>query len=84
MSEAMPGDETRWRCGACGNLTRFDRSARVTEFWHFDLAGGYHVEETTTEESRVESVTCRWCGRGDSIEVVARVDAALPASDGPA
>jgi hypothetical protein len=78
MSIPLPGEDTRWRCGGCGNLTRFDviRSARVTEFWHFDLAGRHRVEESATDHAHLESVTCRWCGRSDLIEVVARVDAA--------
>ena len=38
---ALPGPDQRWRCGGCGNLTRFDvaRSRRTVEFWHVDLAG---------------------------------------------
>ena len=72
----LPDDATRWRCGGCGNLTRFDvrRTRRTTEFWHFDLAGTHQVEETDVVDEAVESVTCRWCGRSDAIEVVARTD----------
>ena len=74
---ALPDARTRWRCGGCGNLTRFDvvRTSRSTEFWHFDLAGGYEVEETTTDREHVASVTCRWCGRSDAIELVERTEA---------
>ena len=70
----LPDATTRWRCHGCGNLTRFDvvRSARTREFWHFDLAGNHAVEEAETEVSTVESVSCRWCGRSDAIEVVPR------------
>ena len=82
MPPALPDASTRWRCGACGNLTRFDvtRSRRTTEFWHFDLAGEHRVEASTTEEEVVSAVTCRWCGRSDAVEVVARAeaDAATP------
>ncbi|GAB2879787.1 hypothetical protein [Nocardioides pacificus] len=69
-----PDAARRWRCGGCGNLTRFDvaRTRRTTEFWHFDLAGDYRVEDTVLREERLEVVTCRWCGRGDQIEVVGR------------
>lgn len=76
MGVPTPGETSRWRCGACGNLTRFDvvRTARVTEYWHFDLAGEFRVEDSETDRSEVQSVTCRWCGRSDLIEVVARVD----------
>ena len=70
----LPGPEQRWRCGGCGNLTRFDvvRSRRTVEFWHFDLAGDAVVEDTEVRGEAVESVTCRWCGRSDAIEVVTR------------
>jgi sarcosine oxidase delta subunit len=74
---ALPDARTRWRCGGCGNLTRFDvvRSSQTTEFWHFDLAGDHRVEETSIDEEVVASVTCRWCGRSDAIEVVERTEA---------
>ncbi|MGZ6803857.1 MAG: hypothetical protein ACXVFU_12480, partial [Nocardioidaceae bacterium] len=51
------------------------RTRRTTEFWHFDLAGDHVVEETRTDHEDVESVTCRWCGRSDAIELVARNEA---------
>ena len=81
MSTPLPDATSRWRCGGCGNLTRFDvtRSRRTTEFWHFDLAGEHRVEESETHGEEIESVTCRWCGRGDAIEVVARAEAAVDA-----
>lgn len=73
MSTA-PGLEAgkRWRCSACGNLTRFDVESveRVRRFWHFDLAGAGVAEDSEPLETRVESVTCRWCGSRDAVEVV--------------
>jgi hypothetical protein len=62
----------RFRCSGCGNLTRFDVESveRVRRFWHVDLAGSGHAEEEERVEVRVESVTCRWCGAGDRIEVI--------------
>jgi hypothetical protein len=76
MSVPLPDSTTRWRCGGCGNLTRFDvlRTRRTTEFWHFDLAGVHEVEATDVENEVVESVTCRWCGRSDAIELVSRAE----------
>ena len=76
MGVALPDPHQRWRCGGCGNLTRFDvtRSRSTTEFWHFDLAGDHVVEETELRNEVVESVTCRWCGRSDVIELVDRKD----------
>lgn len=77
MSIALPEPHQRWRCGGCGNLTRFDltRTRRTTEFWHFDLAGDHQVEQTEVREETVEAVSCRWCGRNDAIELVDRNDA---------
>lgn len=74
MSIGTPDAAHRWRCSACGNLTRFDvtRTRRTTEFWHFDLGGDHRVEETDVRAETVESVTCRWCGRSDAIEIVPR------------
>lgn len=86
MSLQIPDATQRWRCGGCGNLTRFDvtRTRRTTEFWHFDLSGEHQVEETDLKEETVESVTCRWCGRDDAIELIDRNEAAVqddPAKD---
>jgi hypothetical protein len=76
LSVSLPDANTRWRCGGCGNLTRFDvtRSRRTTEFWHFDLAGDHQVEETEVVAENLEQVTCRWCGRSDAIELVQRAE----------
>jgi len=77
QSVRTPGSGERWRCGGCGNLTRFDvtRSLRTTEFWHFDLAGEHRVEEQDVLAEQVETVSCRWCGRSDAVTVVDRNDA---------
>lgn len=85
MRVPLPQAQERWRCGGCGNLTRFDvtRTRRTTEYWHFDLAGEHEVEESETLAQTVESVTCRWCGRSDAVEVVARAEVE-PAADEPA
>ena len=51
------------------------RRVRQPEYWHFDLAGEHRVEESKTVYEHVESVTCRWCGRADAIELVSRAEA---------
>ena len=68
---ALP-DGKRWRCAACGNLTRFDVESveRLRRFWHFDLAGEGRVEESEALEVDVVAVVCRWCGSRDAVEVV--------------
>jgi hypothetical protein len=74
VSVAMPGPTTRWRCTACGNLTRFDviRLTRARDFVHVDLAGEPVVEEHEVVSDVAEHVTCRWCNAVDAVEVVAR------------
>lgn len=64
---------TRYRCAACGNLTRFDVESveHVRRYWHVDLSGTGTVEEEEQLEVDVTAVTCRWCGSKDAIEVVA-------------
>jgi hypothetical protein len=54
----------RYRCGACGNATRFDVVAtrRTRAFHHFTIGGDLEIEEEDVLEERIESVTCRWCG----------------------
>jgi len=79
VTTQLPDDQHRWRCGGCGNLTRFDvtRTRRTTEYWHFDLAGEHNVEETELKAETVEGVRCRWCGRDDAIELINRNEAAV-------
>lgn len=74
MAVPVPTAQTRWRCAQCGNLTRFDvqRSTRAREFVHVSLAGEPVVEERQVVHDTVEHVTCRWCGRTDSVELVPR------------
>jgi hypothetical protein len=76
----VPTATTRWRCTACGNLTRFDvtRSSHVREYVHLDLAGEATVEEREVLDERVEQVRCRWCGAVDAVELVPRPAAASP------
>lgn len=63
---------TRYRCGACGNLTRFDVTATRTTraFHHYSLGGSLAVEEEELLDEVVTDVSCRWCGHGRSVEVL--------------
>jgi hypothetical protein len=76
----------RYRCGACGNLTRFDvvTTRRTSAFHHYSVGGDLTVEDEQLLEETVERVTCRWCGAsGESIETLegspTTADAAAPA-----
>lgn len=74
MAVAVPGPNSRWRCGSCGNLTRFDvvRTVRSREFVHVSLAGDPLVAEREVLSEVVERVTCRWCAAVDSVEAEPR------------
>jgi hypothetical protein len=64
---------SRYRCTACGNLTRFDvvTTRRTRAFHHYNLGGDLEVEEEEVLDERVEQVTCRWCNAsGAAIETV--------------
>ena len=68
------GVTTRFRCSACGNLTRFDviASRRTRAFHHFSVGGELSIEDEEVLDEALETVTCRWCGAsGDSIEELA-------------
>lgn len=71
---------TRYRCTACGNVTRFDVIAtrRTSAFHHFTVGGELTVEDEVVLGEEIEAVTCRWCGHGRAVEPYAAGDAAEP------
>lgn len=77
--------EHRFRCDACGNVTRFDvvAAARTRRYHHFDLGGDGRVEEEVVLSSEVEQVICRWCARDDAITVEPAPSANTPGAVGP-
>ena len=64
---------TRYRCAACGNITRFDVTAttRTRAFHHFSVGGELSVEEPEVLSEVVEEVSCRWCSSAGAVEVLA-------------
>ena len=61
----------RYRCRACGNLTRFDVvvTRRARAFHHYSIGGELAIEEEEVLDEQVERVSCRWCGAsGEAIE----------------
>jgi len=62
----------RYRCTACGNLTRFDvTTTRTTRaFNHYSVGGELEVEEEEVVAESVDEVSCRWCGHGNAVEVL--------------
>ncbi|MDQ6797200.1 MAG: hypothetical protein M3011_04090 [Actinomycetota bacterium] len=64
---------SRYRCAACGNLTRFDVTItrRTRAFHHYSLSGDLSVEEPEVLSEVLELVSCRWCGSGRAVEPLA-------------
>ena len=64
-----PVPPIRYRCTACGNLTRFDvtTSRRTAAFHHYTVGGELQIEDERVLDEQVESVSCRWCGTGASV-----------------
>ena len=62
----------RYRCNACGNLTRFDVWARTytRAFHHYSLGGELTIEEEEPLDVVITKVSCRWCGSSDHIEEI--------------
>jgi len=60
----------RYRCSACGNLTRFDvtTTRRTRAFHHFTVGGELRVEDEQVLSEDVDEVSCRWCGHGGAVE----------------
>lgn len=77
---------TRYRCAACGNLTRFDvvltRTTRA--FHHFTVGGDLVREDEQVLAETVDDVSCRWCGHGRDVEVLGHEGASPPSATAPA
>ena len=60
----------RYRCAACGNLTRFDvtLTRRTRRFHHYTVGGDLTVEDEEVLSEVVEDVSCRWCGSAKAVE----------------
>ncbi len=69
---------SRYRCTACGNLTRFDVtvSQRSRAYHHYTVGGELRIEELEMLNEVVEDVSCRWCGTGSSVRELSAEDAA--------
>jgi hypothetical protein len=62
----------RYRCSACGNVTRFDvvTSRRTRSYHHYTVGGELRVEDESVLDEHVDEVTCRWCGDGAAVEQI--------------
>ena len=68
-SPRLPPIGVRYRCSACGNLTRFDvRVTRTTRaFHHYSVGGELEIEDVEVLAEDVEDVSCRWCGSSANV-----------------
>lgn len=71
---------TRYRCDACGNLTRFDVtiSQQTKSFHHYTVGGELMIEDEEVLSRQVDSVVCRWCGHGRGVVEIADEELAGP------
>jgi hypothetical protein len=44
---------------------------RTRAFHHYSVGGDLTVEDVEVLDESVEEVSCRWCGNGNAIEVIA-------------
>jgi hypothetical protein len=67
--------DVRYRCNACGNLTRFDvvATTRTRSFHHYTVGGELEVEDVEVLATDLEDVS--WCGTGASVVAVSAADA---------
>jgi hypothetical protein len=80
VPEASAASSIRYRCAACGNLTRFSvvTNRRTRAFHHFSVGGELTLEDVEVLDETVEEVSCRWCGNGNAIETVEVVEGGSP------
>lgn len=59
----------RYRCTACGNLTRFDVTStrRTRAFFHYSVSGDLTIDDHEVLNEEIEDVSCRWCGTGSAV-----------------
>ena len=73
----------RYRCAACGNVTRFDVTAtrRTRAFHHYTIGGDLTIEEEELLEEQVEAVSCRWCASSRAVEEIVEGEDPAPSGD---
>ena len=77
--DGVTSNVPRYRCTACGNLTRFDVTAtrRVKEFQHFSVGGDLEIESSEILSEEFDIIECRWCGAsGEAISATEPIDEA--------
>lgn len=72
MTARLPNVSARYRCSACGNLTRFDVVVyrRTRAFHHYTVGGELQIQDEVLLDEAIEDVSCRWCGDGAAVEAI--------------
>ena len=80
----MAADQ-KYRCSACGNLTRFDvRSTQTTRaFHHYSIGGELAIEDVIVLSEQIDDVSCRWCDSSTHVVVVSNDPAHDPVDERP-
>jgi hypothetical protein len=70
--DSVSDGPVRYRCTACGNLTRFDvtTTRRTRAFHHYSVGGDLTIEDEEVLSESLEQVSCRWCGHGGAVETL--------------
>mgnify|MGYP001263279248 FL=1 len=73
----------RYRCNACGNLTRFDvtSTVRTRAYHHYAVSGDLSIEDAEVLAEEIEDVSCRWCGNGSAVVELEAGGEAIDTSD---
>jgi len=62
----------RYRCTACGNLTRFNvvSTRRTRAFHHYTIGGDLSIEDEEVLDESIDEIVCTWCGSGAQVELL--------------
>jgi len=62
-------ETARYRCTACGNLTRFDVTATRTtrSFHHYTVGGELQIDDVEVLSESISDIRCRWCGTAEFV-----------------
>jgi hypothetical protein len=73
----------RYRCTACGNLTRFDvtSTTRSRAFHHYTVGGELEIEDVEVLDEHIEETACRWCGTGAHVVALSEAEARAAAGE---
>jgi len=69
MGKVSAVESPRYRCNACGNLTRFDvvSNRRTRAFHHYSVGGELGIESEDLLSEEIEEISCHWCGNGKAV-----------------